>query len=69
MNDDLVRIVRARIALGTMPSDLDQLLEQRGTLVGAASDLAIFVGATIDESLSCLTEVYGAQETAQVDAR
>lgn len=64
-----MHIVRARIALGTMPSNLDQLLERRGTLAEAASDFAMFVGATFDESLSCLTEVYGAQETAQVDVR
>lgn len=41
-----------------MPKDIDQLLDQRGTIETAAADLAQFTGYSFGDCLEALREVY-----------
>ena len=56
--NEIVRLIRFRIRLGHMPDNLDQLLDQRGTIESAARDLAQFGGAEYNDCLAALKEVY-----------
>lgn len=53
-----VELIRARIARGMMPSDLETLLERRGTIEEAARDLASFTGVSLVECRLALETVY-----------
>jgi hypothetical protein len=53
-----IRLVRERIARGTMPPDLDKLIDLRGSLDNAAVDLAQFTGETFGDCLAALEVVY-----------
>jgi hypothetical protein len=55
-------LIRERIARGTMPENLEQLVNRRGTLTGAAEDLSRFIGVPVSDCLSAICEVYGCSE-------
>ena len=55
---ELVNIIRYRIGRGFMPPTMDQLMDIRGSLESAALDFAGFIGASYDDCLSALREVY-----------
>ena len=52
------RLIHRRIERGFMPANLEQLLERRGTLEQAATDLADFSSIPYQECLEGLRRVY-----------
>lgn len=58
MSKQGVTLIRSRIARGYMPENLDQLLEERGSLEEAARDLAKFAGLPYQTTLAALRDVY-----------
>lgn len=58
----LQALIRERIVRGTMPENLEQLVDRRGTLTEAAEDLSRFIGVPMSECLSAIREVYGCLE-------
>lgn len=56
--NEIIRLIRFRIRLGYMPDNVDQLLNQRGTIETTAHDLAQFGGAEYHDCLAALKEVY-----------
>lgn len=54
------QLVRQRIARGHMPDTYERLIEVRGSIERAATDLAMFTGHTVAECLTALKAVYHA---------
>lgn len=52
------QLVRQRIARGHMPDTYERLIEVRGSIERAATDLAMFTGHTVGECLTALRTVY-----------
>lgn len=52
------RLIQRRIERGFMPSNLEQLLERRGTIETAARDLAEFSAIPYEECLEAIRRVY-----------